>query len=180
MIRSYRAALLALLLLFAAHLRPCCRVSVEGERLTGRYSLTQVRAACEAASQAAEELLPGEAILPRPRTALRLSLRCPDGETAALTDALLRRVEGVTEADMVRVNGGSLGTVADGSALLEELRETIRSGMPAGAVVGKLSGRLQIHPVYTREGFPRESADMLASILEAAPAFYVDGSGKLA
>lgn len=179
MIRSYRPILLALLLLFAVHLRPGYRVSVAGERLAGRYSRAQIRTACEAAAQAAEELTPGEAALPRLRVSLRLGLRRPGGETAALTDALLRAAGGITKADAVRVNGDTLGTVKDGASLLQDLRETIRSGMPAGAIVGNLSGRLQIRPVYTREGLSHENADMLASILAAAPVFYVDSRGKL-
>ena len=180
MIQSYRPVLLALLLLFAVHLRPGYRVSVGEERLAGYYSRAQIRSAFEAAAQAAEELTPEEAALPRPHASLRLGLRRPVGETAALSDALLRTLRGVTEADAVCVNGDTLGTVPDGAALLEALRESIRSGMPAGAMVGNLSGRLQIRPVYTREGFPLENTDMLASILSAAPVFYVDSSGKLA
>ena len=61
MIQSYRPVLLALLLLFAVHLRPGYRVSVGEERLAGYYSRAQIRSAFEAAAQAAEELTPGEA-----------------------------------------------------------------------------------------------------------------------
>lgn len=179
MIRNYRPAALALLLLFAVHLRPVYRVSVGDERLSGLYSDAQIRQAREAARETAEELLPGEAALPAPRTALRLRLGRPTGDTAALSDALLRAAESVTLADAVWINGCALGTVSDGEALLEQLREAIRGGMPAGAAVGNLGGQLKVRPVYTRAGSERESADMLADILAAAPVFYFDGRGKL-
>ena len=179
MLRSYRPALLALLLLFAVHLRPVYRVRVEGAALPGLYSRAQIRQACEAAREAAEELLPDEAALPTPRASLRLRLRRPDGETAALSDALLRTVDAIVTADAVRVNGTELGAVADGAGLLALLQETIRSGMPPGATVGNLSGQLQIRTVYTRAGLERDSAELLASILTAAPAFYLDSGGKL-
>ncbi len=180
MIRYYRPAALALLLFFAVQLRPVYRVSIGSERIPGFFSASQVRQAQEAAREAAEELLPREAVTPVPRVSLRLRLRRSDGDTGALTDALLRGDERVVLADAVRVNGTPLGTVTDGEALLEQLREMIRSGMPAGAAVGELGGRLQIRRVYTRSGSEREYEDVLADILRAAPVFYLDGSGKLA
>ena len=84
----------------------------------------------------------------------------------------------MVSADAVRINGTALGTVANGERLLSELRRTIRGDMPADAAVGNLGGRLQIYPVYTRSGLERSAEDMLADILAAAPAFYLDDDGR--
>ncbi|MBR4548452.1 MAG: hypothetical protein IKO83_00865 [Oscillospiraceae bacterium] len=178
MLKSYRAALIALLLLLLVHLQPVYRVCVDGQWLTGLYTGGQIRLANEAAEAAADELLPGEAALPVLRKSLRVRLRRPAGNTAVLSDALLLSLGEVRSADAVSVNGAALGSVADGEALLDALRLTIRSDMPVGAAVGNLGGRLQVFPVYTRAGLERSKADMLAEILAAAPVFYLDSGGK--
>ena len=177
--RNYIRVLLALLLLGAVHLRPVCRVTVDGQPLEGFYAPGQLRAATEAARETAEELLAAETELPVLHAAYRLHLHPADGSTEALTDALLRMTPGVTVADSVRVNGIPLGTVADGSAMLEQLRDTIRSDMPDGAAVGNLGGRLQVFPVYSRAGHECGSWDMILNIMSLAPVFYLDGQGRL-
>ena len=171
MIKRYWPAALALLLLFAVHLHPAYALRVEGERLDGLYSGAQIRQAREAALEAAEEILDGKAALPALRTSFRLRIRRPDGETAALTDALLRATDAVSSADAVWINGSALGCVEDGKSLLALLRQTIRGDMPAEAAVGKLGGKLQIHGVYTHAGAERGEAEMLTEILAAAPVF---------
>lgn len=176
--KSFRLGILALLMLFAVHLHPVYRVTAGTERLAGLYTASQIRVAREAAQAAAEELLGGGAALPPLRRSLRLRLLSANGQTPLITDALLRGTEGVVSADAVLVNGRQLGTVADGKTLVDALQQTIRDRLPAGAVAGNLSGRLQIGRVYSREGLQSENTDMLARILDAAPVFYLDGSGK--
>ena len=179
MFRSCRPVLFALLLLAAVHLQPVYRVSVEGECIAGLFSRDQILEARQTAHEAAEELAVGEAALSVPNVSLRLGLRRPDGDTAALVEALLRTEEAILSGDAVRINGIGLGTVADGEALLEQLRQTIRSGTPSGASVGRLGGTLEIVPVYTRADRLSENGDVLARILAMAPVFYLDSGGKL-
>ena len=176
--RYFRSAL-AILLLFAVHLHPVCLVTVDGQRVEGCYSPSRVRDALRCAEAAAEELTTGESVLPPLRRSFRLRLRAPDGSAAPLTDALLQATEGVTQADGVSVNGQALGTVADGQAMLAQLQAAIRRDMPETAAVGNLSGRLAIHPVYTRAGCESGSWDMILRITALAPVFYLDSLGKL-
>lgn len=179
MFKSCRSVLFALLLLAAVHFRPVYRVSVEGECVAGLFSRAQIREAGRTAREAAEELAVGEAVLSEPKASLRLGLRCPDGDTETLVDALLRTEKAIRSGDAVRINGIELGTVADGEELLEQLRQTIRSGTPSGASVGRLGGVLEIVPVYTRADLLSENEDVLARILAMAPVFYLDSGGKL-
>ena len=178
---SKRAAALAaaLLFLFAAHLQPCCRVTLDGQYVPGLYSPAAVRAGFRAARAAVEELLPGGAEHPTLRVGIRLRLRPAEDSAAALSEALLLRTDGVAEADGVRVNGVALGAVSNGEALIEALRETIRAAMPDGAAVGNLGGTLSIRRVYTRSGCEKESAALVTQILRLAPAFYLDENGRL-
>ena len=169
----------ALLLLFAASLHPVYRISVDGQPVPGFFSPAQLRAAETAARDTAEELSRGEAALPEARLRYTLRLRPADGEPAVLTDALLRAVDGIAVTDSVRVNGVPLGTVEDGNEMLELLRREIRSGMPEGAAVGNLGGRLQVFPVYSRPELAEDKEEMVRRITALAPVFYLDRQGKL-
>ena len=148
---------LALLFLLAAHLHPVCRITVAGEELEGRFSPAQVRLAQQAAQAAAGEILDAPTALIRPRCFYRLSLRPANGRTAVLSDAILRRANGLVLADGISVNGGPLGTVSDGT----------------------LGGNLQIQPVYSRAGHETPVWDMVLRITGAAPVFYLDADGKV-
>ncbi len=179
MFRKVIGAALVLLLLPAVHLHPAYRVRVEGMPLPGLYSAAQLRQGQEAARAAAEELLPGPASLPKPSRSLRLCFSHGSGSPALLSDALLLATEGVALEAGVSVNGIFLGTAADGSALLEQLRETIRRDMPEGAAVGNLGGQLRIRPVYTRPGHELGNWDLILRITDLAPVFYLDREGRL-
>ncbi len=172
-------ALLALLFLLGVHLHPVCRVTVGGEALAGRFSPAQIRLAQRAARAAAEEILDRPTALIRPRCFYRLSLRAADGDPARLCDALLRRADGIVLADGVSVNGTALGTVTDGTLLLERLYEAMRGDMPETATVARLGGNLQIHRVYSRAGHESPVWDMVLRVTGAAPVFYLDGEGKV-
>ena len=171
---------LALLGLVAAHVQPLYRLSLNGRTLEGLYSAADIRQAWQAASAAAEELLPEALARPRLQRQLRLSLRDGDGDPAALTDALILAYPGITLADGVFVNGVRLGTVADGRQLTAQLRQFILDRMPNAAVFGNISGRLEIRPVYSRAGHETADQDMILLISGMAPVVYVDKDGKLA
>ena len=94
-------------------------------------------------------------------------------------DALLRRADGIVLADGVSVNGTALGTVTDGTLLLERLYEAMRGDMPETATVARLGGNLQIHRVYSRAGHESPVWDMVLRVTGAAPVFYLDGEGKV-
>ena len=171
---------LALLSLLAAHVQPLYRLSVEGQTLEGLYSSADIRQACQTASATAEELLSGDEIPPQLRRRLCLSLRQPDGDREALTNALILAYPGLILADGVFVNGVRLGTVTDGELLAARLRQSILAEMPAAAVFGNISGKLEIRPVYSRVGHETDYGDMILLISGMAPVVYVDRDGKLA
>ncbi len=170
---------LSLLALVAANLNLCCRVTVDGKRLDALYRPEQVREGQQIARDAAEEILAGSVHLPVLTRRYRLSLRPADGPLPQLTDALLSGVAGVAQADAVFINGVPLGTVADGRLLLDRLHASIRGQMPNAAVVGNLSGELQIHPVYTRSGSNTEDEDMILLITGMAPVVYLNENGRV-
>ena len=170
---------LAVLALCLANLRPQCRVWVDGQAMPGFYRPSAVDRCEEAASEAAEEILRGEARMPALRRRYSLRLRPADGDRQTLSDAILLAVLGVRQADEVSVNGQRLGNVADGELLCERLRESIRGQMPGAAVFGNIGGQLSLRRVYTRAGRWRGYDEMIRLVTGAAPVIYVDQSGKL-
>lgn len=179
--RRRRLLLLALaaLALCLANLRPQCRVWVGEQALPGYFRPAAVDRSEEAAREAAEEILRGEARMPKLRRRWRLRLRPADGDRQALSAAILGAVPGVRQADEVSVNGLRLGNVADGERLCEELRASIRGRMPGAAVFGSISGQLSLRRVYTRAGRWRGYDEMIRLVTGAAPVIYVDQAGKL-
>lgn len=178
--RQRRILLGALLLLFAANLRPVYAVSAAGQELPGLYARRQAERCAALARETAEEILGNDAAVPEPELRLRLSLRPPAGDEAALTDALLRATEGIAVSDEVIVNGTRLGTVPDGEALRLALDRSIRGQMPLAAVSGSISGRMEFRRVYTRAGRDTPTKDMILLVTGMAPVVYVDANGKLA
>lgn len=179
MIQKLRFPVLALLFLLAVHLIPVYRLSVAGQTLEGCYSPAQLRAGFTAAEATAEELGLDAAGLPAVRRSLRLRLSPAEGDPAALSDAILCAVPDVRVSVGVEVNGNYLGSVADGRALLEQLRESIRGEMPEAAAVGSLAGKLSLRTVYSRTDSELDNQDMIRRITGMAPVFFLDGSGRL-
>lgn len=170
---------LALLMTILANLNLYYRITVDGNTLEGLYSGAAVDR-CEAlAMSTAEEILEGRAQAPSLRRTRQFSFRAPNGDEAVLTDAILRAISGVAVVDSVSVNGVQLGTVEDGRLLFDKLRASIRGQMPNAAVVGNLSGELQIQTVYSRSGQETNYDDMILLITGMAPVIYVDGQGRL-
>lgn len=177
--RKWLVLLLALLLLGGANLRPVCAVTVAGEALEELYTPQALRRCRALAEETAEEILQGRALVPEPECRWRLSLHRARGNEKLLTDRLIRSVTGIRLRDGVFLNGQKLGTVEDGSALLSLLRSSILEQMPASAVSGNISGRVQIRPLYTRSGSESSYEDMLQRILGMAPVVYLDSSGRV-
>ena len=166
---------LALTLSVLANLRPGCAV----EGADGCYSPRALRLGRLAASRAAEEIVPGGGALPRLRESWRLSLRQPEDSVPALTRAFLSRIPGVVTRSEVRVNGVSLGTVADGEALKEALRVNLYVGRPAAAVSSRYTEELTIAPVFSRSSRGLDESSMLQLIRNLCPVMYVDREGKI-
>lgn len=178
--KKYALLGLALLALVASHLRPVCRVSVNGQALEGLYTPQAVDRAVEAAAWTAEEILQGPATLPEIRRAYRLRFRREEGDGPALTDAVLRSVTGVKLADLVYVNGTRLGIVEDGAELRRRLVHFIDAQMPNAAVSGVISGKLEILRRYSRSNCAVNYEDMVLLVTGMAPVVYTDENGKLA
>lgn len=171
--------LAALALLLLSNMELCCRLTVNGQELDGLYSLSAVDRSETVAALAAEEILPGPAVMPRISRSYRLSLSPPQGDSQALTGRVLRSVTGVKLAQGVFVNGVPLGTVEDGDRLFAELRSFISGQMPNAAVYGSISGELRVRPIYSRSNRDTDYADMLLLISGMAPVIYVDETGRL-
>lgn len=170
----------ALLLVLASNLRVNCCVSVNGTQLAGRYSPEAVDRAATAVLCAAEEILPGPAVMPQIERTYGLSFTEPAGDELLLTDAALRAVTGVKLADVAYVNGTRLGIVEDGAVLFEKLDSFIKNQQPNAAVSGSISGKLEVVKRYSRTNQATNDEDMLLLITGMAPVIYVDENGKLA
>ena len=83
----------AALLMAAANLNLCCSVLVNGREVPGFYSPIRADICEGTAYEAACELLPDTPELPLVQRHYSLRLRAPESDGAALTDAILRRLE---------------------------------------------------------------------------------------
>ena len=86
----------AALLITAANLNLCCSVLVNGREVPGFYSPTRADILSGIAYEAACELLPDTPELPLVQRRYSLSLHAPENDGAALTDAILRRTDGLS------------------------------------------------------------------------------------
>ena len=168
----------ALLLALLANTHLYCRVSVNGETVEGRFSPWQHDGGLLAAASAAEEILPGQTVLPKLSTRLGLSLRPPEGSAAQLSDAVLRETAGVELLDGVFVNSVPLGCVEDGDVLKAELRAYLTITMPNSAVSGTYSEELALRHVYTRAGAAVSYDDMVQLVSGMAPVLFTDADGR--
>ena len=96
-----------------AFLHPCCRVSVNGEAVSGCYTPEAAAAALDASRAAAEELCRGETRLPTAVIRRGYALKPCENRVQALTDAVLRQTKGVTAVKAVYVHGKRLGAVRE-------------------------------------------------------------------
>ncbi len=175
-----RPLLLALALLFflTANLHLCCRVGVDGEWTGTRYSLADARRGELAAREAAEEICPRGARLPRLEERLTLSFRPPDGAARELSARILARVSGVSRLYAVSAEGCRFGTVADSDRLEERLRAALYTAMPLGAVRARFSAAVEIVPVYGRCGSAMSPSDVATAVAQVVPAVFTDPEGN--
>lgn len=158
-VRKILAGALALALLLAANVRVVYAVAADGEAQDGLYRASDVRLAREEAARAAEEIARGDAAPPEVTRRVRLTLRAPDGDPAALTEACLARTGGVDAAWAVTVDGVPAGVVADPSALGEVLEVLLAEGASREAVTARFSKSIVLRRVFVPAG---EEDDLMA------------------
>ena len=180
MLKKSLLLLSALLFSVGANMRPCWEYALPGESPLPACSLGAAALAERAARDAAEEILPGSASPIAATRRLRLRFTRPSRDARALSDALLRAVEGVRLYGEVRVDGRRLGWVADVAALREALSRYIGNTLPTWADGGVLSRELTIRSLYTRERPLTAQRDMLLLITGAAPVYYYNAEGRFA
>lgn len=173
-------SLAALLLALAAHVNVGWHVSLNGSRLEGCFSSGCIRRAELTARLAAEEILPGKALLPSLERRLHLSLKAPSEDISLLSHAMLINTPGLCLNDFVLVNGVNIGCVEDGERLMDELRSFVLRQMPNAAVDGSFSGEISLDPRYTRSGRSTDYGDMVLLVSGMAPVMYTDAEGKMA
>lgn len=177
MIRKGVLLLLALLFAFGAHLRVHWDYEVAGRRVAADCNAPAGRLAIEAASRAAEEILPGAESLPALRRRLSLKLTLPKRSAPELTDAILRATDGVCVRETVFAGERYLGAVSDAAAFEAELTRYLANTLPAWASGGALSAPLRIERRYGRPGYAATPEDMVLLVTGAAPVLYTDGNG---
>ncbi len=171
---------LALGLLLMAHLRPGCDFEVAGEHLRLGCTPAAAERAQRAALAAAEEILPGEAVLPAVKTRVRLRLRARADTAPELADALLRATPGVALRETVWVGERCLGAVSDGAAFSACLRDYLYNTRPSWASGGVLSQPLTLCRTYGRAGYAAAPGDMVLLVTGTAPVLWYDGAGNVA
>lgn len=171
---------LALLLVFASHLRLRCDAELDGRRLGLACSPLALDRAETAARACAEEILPGAAELPACRRHYALSLKRPAQTAPALCDALLQGTEGVAVQNAVYVGETCVGLVSDRAEFSRRLGAYIENTLPAWARGGILSKPLRVVTRYGREAYVSTPGDMVLLVTGAAPVFFYDGEGNFA
>ena len=176
-----KAIILGLALSFAvcSHLRPRCDFTVEGRTIDVGCSIAAGKMAQKAALAAAEEILPGKAVLPAAQRQLRFSLRPGEDTAPRLCDALLCACPGIISGDKVEIDGIPLGTVADARELRRTMYKYIDNTLPTWASTGSIKGRLSFKSHYTRADFEVSPEDMLMLITGMSPVMYSDGEGRV-
>ena len=176
-----KALLLTLALVFAvcAHLRPCCDFKVEGRLIRSGCTPAAARMAKDAALVAAEEILPGKAVLPAAKMRLSFSLKGGRAYAPTLSDGLLRSTPGVLAGDGVYLDGQKLGCVAEGRELRRAMADYIENTLPTWASSGSVGGYLELRGQYTRAEFEVTPEDMIMLITGLKPVMYTDGNGRV-
>ena len=124
-------AVLALLALAIAYVRPVYSVSLDGMELAGLWDGRTVDDARALARAAAEEVARGDTGTPEPERSVRLSILPADGDKLELTRTLLAESDGVQRAWNVSVDGVGIGRTGDASALGEIVLAYIAEDAPS-------------------------------------------------
>lgn len=163
---------LSLVLVAAANLHVGYAMTVGGETLAGVYSPGTVRLGEHVAALAAEEITAGDAQTPVYARRLRLSLAPPGGDSAVVTDALLRATPGVAEGCAVRADGVILGFAESGSVYLERLHRRLYSALPQGMTSARLDAELELTRLYTRAENVCTYSELVGRTTDAVPVIY--------
>lgn len=171
--------LLALLLMAAAQLHLCARVSVDGEELPDKLALSALLRARETANATADEILTTDGAPPGVETRWRLSLAPPSQDASPLSDLLLRHTEGLAVLYAGAVDGFPVACVSDRERLCEALRRQLYANRPAGAVHARYAEQIDVRAVYTRPDRESSVDEACLWITGMSQALYTDGDGRL-
>lgn len=177
--KSFALFAAALVLTAGANIRSGYTVTVGDEELSDIYSAGEIKLCCEAAAETAREIC-GTVHLPEIKKQRVIMLSAPDGDEKALTDAILRRMDGIELLCGVYVNDRRLGCVRNGDMLSYLLERNIDAQMPNAAVSGDYSGEIILKTEYCAKGSQTAYSDMLLLIEGAAPVIYIDDEGERA
>ncbi len=128
---------------------------------------------------AAEEILPGQALLPDSDMHITFTLRARSQAAPELCAALLEACPGVMAGEAVYCGEKRLGCVKDGASLCRALNRYIENTLPTWANSGHLSEGFLLCPVYTRAAYEVSNGDMLMLLTGLAPVMYTDGKGRV-
>ena len=167
----------AALLMAAANLNLCCSVLVNGREVPGFYSPTRADICEGTAYEAACELLPDTPELPLVQRHYSLRRRAPENDGAALTDAILRRIDGLGVYYAVFVNGDEMGLVEDDDRMKAMLRSNLYYQIPNSAIYASYHGEIDIRAVYAPDGMTTPYDDMVLLVRGRAPIRCVDAEG---
>ena len=171
-------SLTALLLTAAANLNLCCSVRVNGRDVPGFYSPTHADICVGTAYEAACELLADEPELPIVQRRYLLRLRAPEDNSAELTDAILRHMDGFGVYYAVLVNGEEMGIVEDDDRMKAKLRSNLYYQIPNAAIYATYRGEIDICAVYAPDGLTTPYDDMVLLVRGRAPIQCVDIDGN--
>ena len=110
------------------------------------------------------------------RYSLRLS--APESDGAALTDAILRRIDGLGVYYAVFVNGDEMGLVEDDDRMKAMLRSNLYYQIPNSAIYASYHGEIDIRAVYAPDGMTTPYDDMVLLVRGRAPIRCVDAEGN--
>ena len=107
-----------------------------------------------------------------------LRLRAPESDGAALTDAILRRIDGLGVYYAVFVNGDEMGLVEDDDRMKAMLRSNLYYQIPNSAIYASYHGEIDIRAVYAPDGMTTPYDDMVLLVRGRAPIRCVDAEGN--
>ena len=100
------------------------------------------------------------------------------GDGAALTDAILRRIDGLGVYYAVFVNGDEMGLVEDDDRMKAMLRSNLYYQIPNSAIYASYHGEIDIRAVYAPDGMTTPYDDMVLLVRGRAPIRCVDAEGN--
>lgn len=172
-------AVLALLALAIAYVRPVYSVSLDGMELAGLWDGRTVDDAIALARAAAEEVARGDTVTPEPERSVRLSILPADGDKLELTRTLLAESDGVQRAWNVSVDGVGIGRTGDASALGEIVLAYIAEDAPSGCVSAGLTSSIELSEVYVPEGRVDDVMVISRRLRDMARVSYTMGDGSV-